>query len=178
MKKWIILTLLSSFSATTAYGRSEKKDWILEKGRLSYHVHYPLKDVEGIATNVKGKGHCENDKCQFLIAVPLKDFKSGDGNRDNHMLEVTKAALNPMVTVKAEFDPSTKGPIDLRCEVNFAGKTHVYDHVPVTQIDDANGTNVKGKLPILLSEFEVERPALLMVKIDDEAPVDFDLAWK
>lgn len=177
--KTLIIFLTTTLLGTMAHAKIDKADWELTQGKLVYHVHYPLKNVEGIATNVKGKGHCENGKCEFLIAAPLKDFKSGDGNRDNHMLEVTRAAQNPMVVAKVTFPQSadTKA-IDARAEISFAGKTHVYEHISLSAT--ANGTNTvtAGKIPLRLSEFAVERPSLLAVKIDDAAPIDFELTWK
>lgn len=175
--KSAFLTVLLFTSTPAAYAAQSKADWVLREGRLTYHVHYPLKNVEGVATNVKGKGHCEKGNCQFLVAVPLKNFKSGDGNRDNHMLEVTKAATDPMVTVRVSFPEPVKELIDARAEVLFAGKSHTYEHVQIATSSHGSETVTKGKLPLALSQYGVERPELLTVKIDDEVPVDFDLTW-
>ena len=40
----------------------------------------------------KGKGVCKDGQCDFLLAVPVKSFDSGDTNRDLHMLQVTRGA--------------------------------------------------------------------------------------
>jgi hypothetical protein len=38
-----------------------------------------------------------------LIAVPVKSFDSGDSNRDLHMLQVTRGAQFPLVTVRTRL---------------------------------------------------------------------------
>lgn len=176
--KRIIFTFILMLSLP-AMGKLAKADWEVKAGALTYHVSYPLKKVIGVAKNVKGKGHCEAGSCQFLVAVPLKDFQSGDGNRDNHMLEVTKAGTNPMVMVNVKFADSVNAgdQIDAKAEITFAGKSHVYDHITIKS--SASGAQVitSGTVPLVLSDFSVERPSLLAIKVDDAAPVDFEITW-
>jgi hypothetical protein len=171
--KWLLLVL-----AIGAHAQITKTDWALSKGKLTYHVRFPLKKVEGVSENLKGKGHCEGDTCEFLIASPVKGFESGDGNRDNHMLEVTKAGPFPMVTARIKIPKSTiltsfTGP----AEINFGGQTHTYQ-VQVKGHAEGAATAVSGTIPLKLSDFKIERPALLGVKIDDAVPVGFELRWE
>lgn len=178
MRKWILFS--SALISSVAWAKLPKQDWEVQSGQLTYHVSYPLKKVDGTAKNVKGKGHCEKGLCQFLIAVPVKSFESGDGNRDNHMLQATKAALNPMIVVKVNFPEDSVGKaMDTKAEITFAGKTKNYDHVQIKTTIASNGTaTTTGTLPLVLTDFEVERPSLLGIEIDDSVPVDFELSWK
>ena len=174
----VLLTLIFVFSSAQALAKLPKPDWEISSGTLTYHVSYPLKNVDGVSKSAKGKGRCESGSCQFLIAVPVKSFDSGDGNRDNHMLETTKAALNPMVIIKSKFNDDIQNDLlEMNLEVTFAGKTHTYEHVKVkTQIREKEA-KTSGTIPLVLSDFDIERPSLLTVKIADSAPVDFDLTW-
>ncbi len=170
--------LIGSLICLPASAEIAKTDWNLVKARLTYHVHYPLKNVEGVSEGAKGKGQCTKDACQFLVAVPVADFKSGDGNRDNHMLEVTKASINPMVSIRTELPRAANlENLTLKAEVTFAGQTHTYSAVPVKTSTKDGVTTVRGQLPLLLSDFQVERPSLLGVRISNEVPVDFELSW-
>jgi hypothetical protein len=173
-----LVPVFSIVISLPALAKLPKDDWEIKGGKLSYHVNYPLKKVVGTSENVKGKGHCSEKSCEFLVAVPVKTFESGDGNRDNHMLEVTKAALNPMIAAKVSFAiGTTDGAIDARAEVQFAGKSHTYEHIRVNASINGDRAVTTGRIPLLLSDFAVERPSLLTVKIDDAAPVDFELTW-
>ena len=69
--------------------------WILQQGTLTYHVSHPLHQSEGVSHEVRGKGICHAGQCDFLIAVPVKSFDSGDSNRDLHMIQVTRGAQFP-----------------------------------------------------------------------------------
>jgi hypothetical protein len=66
-----------------------------KQSTLTYHVSHPLHQSEGVSHAAKGKGVCHAGQCDFLIAVPVKSFDSGDSNRDLHMLQVTRGAEFP-----------------------------------------------------------------------------------
>lgn len=174
--KWIALCM--AFLIPKVHAEIGKSDWILSKGKLTYHVRFPLKKVEGISEAAKGKGHCDNQSCEFLVACPVKSFESGDGNRDNHMLEVTKAGPFPLISVRIKL-PKSVGieSFNADAEINFAGQSHTYNVSVQSRSENASRV-VSGTVPLKLSDFKIERPTLLTVKIDDEVPVDFDLVWQ
>ena len=64
--------------------------WVLDQSTLTYHVSHPLHNTDGVSHMAKGKGVCHAGQCDFLIAVSVKSFDSGDSNRDLHMLQVTR----------------------------------------------------------------------------------------
>src|SRR5881397_2305288 len=79
------------------------KDWQLQESTLIYHVSHPLHQSEGVSHAARGKGVCNAGQCDFLIAVPVKSFDSGDSNRDLHMLQVARGGQFPMVTVRTRL---------------------------------------------------------------------------
>ncbi|OFZ17708.1 MAG: hypothetical protein A2Z20_01645 [Bdellovibrionales bacterium RBG_16_40_8] len=178
MKFFIIQILISVLTSHVALAKLQKSVWSITNGELSYHVHFPLKNIIGTAKNVKGKGQCQSGDCTFLIGVPVKDFNSGDGNRDNHMLETTKAALQPVITVIVKFkEPTEINQLEATAQVAFANTTHTYEHVAISAKMTGENIEVKGQLPLVLSHFDIDRPSLLGVKIDDSVPLDFTLFW-
>src|SRR3984885_13604143 len=95
----LLLAPLSPFAAADS-------QWILQQSTLTYHVSHPLHETEGVSHAAKGKGVCHAGQCDFLIAVPVKSFDSGDSNRDLHMLQVTRGAEFPLVTVRTRLPES------------------------------------------------------------------------
>ena len=155
-----------------------KKEWALQSGPLTYHVNYVLKKTEGVSHNVKGKGQCEAGTCEFLVAAPVNSFDSGDGNRDAHMLEVTKGSANPMIVVRTKFsDPQNFEGLSVDSTIQFAGKEHEYKGIKVTVTGKDGPLHVHGSVPLKLKDFAIEAPTLLGIAIDDSTPVDFDLVW-
>jgi YceI-like protein len=154
--------------------------WILQQGTLTYHVSHPLHQSEGVSHEVRGKGICHAGQCDFLIAVPVKSFDSGDSNRDLHMIQVTRGAQFPMVTVRTRLPESvsTSAAIQADLEIQFAGQTVQYKQVSFTLATQANEIHITGTIPATLSDFKIDPPSLLTIPVKNEMPVRIDLTWK
>src|SRR6202045_3468756 len=83
--------------------------WVLEQSTLTYHVSHPFKQTDGVSHAARGKGVCHAGQCDFLIAVPVKAFDSGDSNRDLHTLQVARAGQFPMSTVRTRLPEDAPG---------------------------------------------------------------------
>src|SRR5579871_6625790 len=83
-----------------AFGEGQ---WVVTQSTLSYHVSHPLHQIDGVSHAARGKGVCHAGQCDFLIAVPVKSFDSGDSNRDLHMIQVARGAEFPMVVVRVRL---------------------------------------------------------------------------
>lgn len=148
-------------------------DWTVESGTLRYTLKHMLHTVEGTSKEVKGLGRCDKD-CQFLVAAPVKSFNSENANRDSNMQQITHAAVNPMTELRATVKAPAAGTVKTQGEVKFAGKSHSYP-LELTFSPEKNGFRVRTKIPLKLSDFEVERPSLFGVAVENDVPVDVDL---
>ncbi|MHB1794133.1 MAG: hypothetical protein ACYCPO_04140 [Acidobacteriaceae bacterium] len=154
--------------------------WALEQSTLSYHMSHPMHEVDGVSHAAKGKGICHAGQCNFLIAVPVKSFDSGDSNRDLHMIQTTRGAQFPMVIVRTEFpEAATTSPtIYADLEVQFAGQTAHYQHVAFQRVTQGNQVRITGTIPTTCSDFKIDRPSFLTVPIKNEIPVKVDMTWQ
>ena len=129
-----------------------ESQWVLEKSTVTYHVSHPLHDTDGVSHAARGKGACRAGECEFLIAVPVKSFESGDTNRDLHMLQVTRGGQFPMVTVRTRALEEQQ-PRDDEHRVWRA----------------ARGT---------LDRLPVDPPTLFAVPVKNEMPVRVEMTWR
>ncbi|HXM64691.1 MAG TPA: YceI family protein [Terriglobales bacterium] len=177
MDKKILLAFLLAALPTFAAADSQ---WILKQSTLTYHVSHPLHQSEGVSHAAKGKGVCHAGQCDFLIAVPVKSFDSGDSNRDLHMLQVTRGAEFPIVTVRTRLPESaeTSSTVNADLEIQFAGQTAHYKQVPL-KLETQNGeTHITGTIPATLTDFKIEPPTLLTMPVKNEIPVRVDMTWR
>ncbi len=153
--------------------------WVLDQSTLSYHMSHPMHQVDGISHAAKGKGTCHAGQCDFLIAAPVKSFDSGDTNRDLHMLETTRGAQFPMVVVRTHFPEAqtNSSTIEADLDVEFAGQTAHYSHVPFQRVTQGNQVHITGTIPSTCSDFKIDRPSFLTVPIKNEIPVKVDMTW-
>jgi hypothetical protein len=153
--------------------------WVLDKSALTYHVSHPLHQSEGASHAARGKGICHAGQCEFLIAVPVKSFDSGDSNRDLHMLQVTRGAQFPMVTVRTRLPETaaTSATIHADLEIQFAGQTVAYKQVAFQLTTEGREMRITGTIPATLSDFKIDPPSLLAVPVKNEMPVRVDMTW-
>ena len=177
MKGKILIAFL--FLAVPALGQTDSQ-WVLSQSTLTYHVSHPLHQTEGISHAARGKGVCHAGQCDFLIAVPVKSFDSGDSNRDLHMLQVTRGGEFPMVTVRTSLpeDASASATIHADLEVQFAGQTAKYKQIPFEQVKQGNETKISGTIPATMSDFKIDPPSLLTVAVKNEMPVRVEMTWR
>jgi hypothetical protein len=178
MNAKMLISLL--FLALPQLVTAAESQWVLEQSTLTYHVSHPLHQTEGVSRAARGKGVCHEGQCDFLIAVPVKSFDSGDSNRDLHMLQVTRGAQFPMVTVRTRLPEGSPESADIRAdlEVLFAGHTVQYKQVPFQVIKVGGEIQISGSVPATLSDFKIEPPSLLAMPVKNDIPVMVKMTWR
>ncbi len=165
-------------SALTAFAQQDST-WLLDQSTLTYHMSHPLHEVDGVSHAARGKGVCHAGQCDFLIAAPVKSFDSGDSNRDLHMLQVTRGAQFPIVTVRFHLpEAALASPtIDSDLDVQFAGQTASFKHVPFQQTVQGAEHRITGTIPATLTDFKIDPPTFFTVPIKNDIPVRVDMTW-
>jgi hypothetical protein len=187
MKRGFLFAFLLVFAAIfparclVAQSDSQQSDsqWIFDQGTLSYHMSHPMHEVDATSHAARGKGVCHAGWCDFLIAVPVKTFDSGDTNRDLHMIEATKGAQFPIILVRAHFPQAETSQqwIHADLEVQFAGQTAHYAKIAFERTQQGSEVRITGTIPLTCSDFNIDRPSFLTVPIKNEIPVRVDMNW-
>src|SRR5262252_8404778 len=165
-KKLLVFFLFAAISRLSAADST----WVLKESALTYHVSHPLHQTNGVSHAARGKGICHAGQCDFLIAVPVKSFDSGDSNRDLHMVQVTHGAEFPMVTVRTRLPESAaiEATIHADLEIQFAGQTAHYRQVEFQVIKQGNDIKISGTIPATLADFKIDAPTLLTLPVKNE----------
>jgi hypothetical protein len=175
IRRFCLFTLLLA----APFAAAAQTQYILVKSTLTYHMSHPMHDVDGVSTAARGKGTCGDGKCDFLIAAPVKSFSSGDSNRDLHMIEAVHGAEFPMVVVRTTLPQNVPdGTIYADLEVQFAGQTAHFPHVPFQKSTSGSAVHITGTVPSTCSDFKIDRPSFLTVPIKNEIPVSVDMTWQ
>ena len=175
-----IRLLLLALLALSSLAFAADSQWVLDQSTLTYHVSHPLHQVDGTSHAARGKGVCSNGVCDFLVAATVKSFDSGDSNRDLHMLQVTRGAQYPMVTVRTHLPESSANDAQIHADldVEFAGQTAHYKDVPFQLSTQGNEKHLTGTIPTKLNDFKIDPPSLLTMPIKNDIPVKVDMTWK
>ena len=154
-----------------------------QQSTLHYKIVHKLHEVEATSQELEGKALLKADgTVQVMVRAKVSGFRSGDTNRDEHMMEVMEAASFPTVTFKAvgKIAPPARFPVQY--DVPLAGELELHGKkFPETinvhvDMPAANTWRVTGSFDVSLDKYGVERPALLLVKIEDACHMTIDLS--
>jgi polyisoprenoid-binding protein YceI len=145
---------------------------------LSYHLVHKLHAVVGTSSAVEGRARLLPDgTLQVAVRSRVEAFDSGNGNRDEHMLEATEAARFPYVSVKAvgPFRAPASYPatveIPLEGELTFHGRSRPVAFPVTVRLAGPSSAIADASFPVSLDAYGVERPSLFFVKVDDRIDV-------
>jgi polyisoprenoid-binding protein YceI len=168
-------------------GASEQQAYTVDAAQstIRYHVNHKLHAADGRSSSIEGKAVVQPDgKVLAMIRIPVATFDSGDANRDATMRDTLEAGRFPFVVFKGVTSllmPAALGkgiPTTLQGQLEFHGVTQAVS-VPVTlQFGNDGSARVTGKTTLSLDSFRINRPSLLMIKLDDECTIDIDLKLK
>jgi hypothetical protein len=172
---WLALLLVGPVGLAAADGQ-----WILEHSTLTYHVSHPLHQIDGVSHAARGKGVCQAGQCEFLIAVPVKSFDSGDSNRDLHMVQVARGGQFPLVTVRLRLpeEAASQATIHADLEIEFAGQTAHYSQIAFQHVTHGNEAQITGTIPTTMTDFKIDPPSLLAIPTKNEIPVKVEMTWR
>jgi len=110
----------------------------------------------------------------------VKSFDSGDSNRDLHMVQVTRGAQFPLVTVRTRLPESAaaSATINADLEIQFAGQTVQYKQVPFKlEMHGGRNSHHRDNSGHTL-RFQIDPPSLLTMPVKNEIPVRVDMTWR
>lgn len=149
---------------------------------VAYRLVHKLHTVEGVSRAIEGRARVLADGgVQVMVRARVDSFDSGNGNRDADMRAATEAARFPSVTFKAAGRlprlPSAgeTAEVVLQGELTFHGRTRPIEAPIRVRFDTEDRATVEGTFGISLEAFEVERPSLLFVKVEDRVEITASL---
>jgi hypothetical protein len=155
----------------------------LREGTLSYTVVHRLHEVRGVSRQIEGRALARRDgTVRVQVRAKVASFDSGNSNRDEHLREVTHGVRHPYASVKGTMTRlvlplATPAESTLHAVVELNGCKRAVD-VPVKLKPEGGGVRATFSFPISLEAFKVERPSLLLVKVDDRVVIKGDLLFR
>lgn len=201
MKKLLIAGMLLTLAAG-AYAQSTSKTFYAnddkKKDVVMFTSQAPLETIVGKTAEIVGMvdvdpANVSTAKARF--EVDLATLKTGIDMRDTHMreqyLEVAKypKAIFELTKVlkSSQNTLDDSKPVDLTVEGNFTvhGVTKAITiPMKVTYFKESESTksrlpgdiiHVQAKWDLLLSEYSINRPQFIILKLDDKQAIDIDV---
>jgi len=146
-----------------------------EKSVINYTGKHFLHKWSAENKNISGLIQIENETISNIgVIAKVSDFRSGNSNLDSNSLRVLDALKFPNVIFKSTSIKQDNEQIIIDGIMNFHGiEKDINISAKVVQIDES--IQLSGKFSVYLTEFLIDRPSLLTMKVDDEINLEFEL---
>jgi len=172
-----ILVILTAFIFT---GQSSAET---ERKIITYTVTHPMKTVAGVCANpqVQGlaltKANNVISASAFQVVVPIIGMSSGNRNRDSTMQTILGYPAVSEWVAEIETVSLTGSSGVLRGVLRLGAKSAPL--LSEFQTSEQNGELVvRGSMTVRLSDFQIEKPRLLLLAVDDEVKITYEFSVK
>ena len=110
------------------------------------------------------------------VVAKVEDFKSGNSSLDSNSYRVLEALKYPNIIFKSLNIEEVDGMLNIEGLIEFHGIERSID-VMVISTNIENTTKLFGEFTINLSDYSVDRPSLLLRKIDNQITIVFELVF-
>ena len=173
MRLLILLLILSINNLSS----QELKNIDTTKSSISYSGNHFLHKWSAENNNLSGLIKIDNENILNIgVVAKVADFKSGNSSLDSNSYRVLEALKFPNIIFKSLSVASINGLSNIKGLIEFHGiEKNIDVNVKLTTIE--NTTQINGEFTINLSDFSVDRPSLLLQKIDNQITIVFELVF-
>jgi polyisoprenoid-binding protein YceI len=169
MTRMNLLVAWFLIAAAGLLAQTKSVDVLKEESSITYRMSHPLHHIE--ATSKDGWFRVEIDPAKKEIKsvtaqVDVMTFDGGNSNRDSHAMEVIESIKYPDVTFASTAVKQRADSIEVFGKLTFHGVTQEVLMRGVATWED-HKLIVNGGFDLSLTAFKIERPALLMVPVED-----------
>ncbi|KAA9356405.1 YceI family protein [Larkinella humicola] len=146
---------------------------------MTYTMHHPMHTWDGVSREVQSVllYNDATDRIEAVaVAVKLASFDSQNANRDSHALEILDGIKYPRVTFSSTGIEQTQDKLKIWGNLTFHGVTRPVEVLAV-RVDKAGQLLATGEFSIKMSDYNIERPSLMMVPTDESFLVKFSMAY-
>ena len=147
----------------------------LSLSMISYHMVHPLHSWEGISKKFDAVIQYESGTGKLLsvtVTASVASFDSKNKSRDQRALVFTNATQFPDIIFKSTVIHPTEHGADITGNLSFHGISRPVN-LKVDQVLDPGHIICTGTFMLLLEDFKVERPSLLMTKTNNDFTIRF-----
>jgi|SRR5210317_608811 polyisoprenoid-binding protein YceI len=169
----IILLLLVLITFNLSAQEIKKVD--SERSIINYTGKHFLHKWSAENKNISGLIQIENETISNIgVIAKVSDFRSGNSNLDSNSLRVLDALQFPNVIFRSTSIQQENEQIRIDGIMSFHGiEKGINILAKLVQLDES--IQLSGKFSVYLTEFLVDRPSLLTIKVDDEINLEFEL---
>ena len=148
-----------------------------DSSSINYSGNHFLHKWSAENRNISGLINVEDENIVNIgVIAKVSDFKSGNSSLDSNALRVLEAFQFPNIIFKSMNIETLDNEVQIDGLIEFHGiEKGISVLAKFNKIDDE--FQLSGEFTINLSDFSINRPSLLLRKIDEEIYINFNLFY-
>ena len=144
---------------------------------ISYSGTHFLHNWDATNENISGLIELNDNQISKIgVIAKVKDFKSGNSSLDSNSYRVLNALRIPNIVFRSKETVDSLDVVNVSGTISFHGIEKDLN-VLLDKSTENDNITLTGKFTINLSDFNVERPSLLLQKINNEIEVQINLIF-
>ena len=178
-KKLYLLFVTATVLSSLAISKPISLSAIKGESFLNYLLIHPFHEVEAVCKELTCTVQYD-DATHTIIGTSFNadvmSFDSGNSNRDSHAMEVLDALSFPTVSFQSKNITNSGDQLQVTGDLTFHGVTKTISF-PATATSANSKLTVQGKANVSLTAFQIERPSLLMIPVQDTLRISFTMVF-
>ncbi len=177
-----VLAMWLAVIGCASFARAASPELVKDESFVTYHLVHPLHKIEATSKDIQYALDADattKEIKRVSAQVDVTTFDSGNSNRDSHAMEVIDAISYPEVNFVSTSVAQTGDSVHVKGKLTFHGVTKDVD-IAGTSAWSAGKLVLRGGFTVSLAAFNIERPSLLLIPVEDALSFDIVAAfdWK
>lgn len=145
-----------------------------EESFISYTMKHPMHEWTGTSKDLNCIMETDAKGVPQKVAAVVKvaSFDSKNSNRDSHLIEVTDGLTYPTISfTSTAITPAGQGKYKVNGKITFHGVEKPSEFI-MTEETKGSKRSFSGAFQILIEDFKIERPSLMLMKTDNEVLIN------
>lgn len=176
MKLFFFLLVISTSSILS---ERKVKELVVKEAKVQFLSEAPHESIRGVVSEVTGIANLDTNKVS--IHINLNTLKVPNRMMNDHMhenyLETDQFPIASFVGAITKWDLKSK-TVEIEGELNLHGMTKSNFKIQGKILEREDGILIRSQFDIFLSEFKIEIPKLLILKLNDKISIESDILWE
>lgn len=180
MKKFGILLVAIILVINASAQDKVKINSVKGESNIVYSMKHPLHEWKGESKDVTSiilTDEARTTIYQVAVSAKVSSFDSKNANRDSHMMEVTEAIKFPNVTYVSNSVNIESTDFTSSGNITFHGISQPVA-IKGKLIKDGTKLTFTGNFNLKISQFNVDPPSLMGIKIEDDFNLEFKVVYQ
>jgi len=177
--RFVLFIVGLSFQWLLFAGEQTKLSALKDQSFMKYLLIHPLHRIEATSKELQctiGYDDATKTIVSASFSAEVSSFDSGNSNRDSHAMEVLDALTYPTVSFESKNIAATGAELQVSGDLSFHGITKPITLTASTS-SSADSLTVQGNADVSLTSFNIDRPSLLMIPVEDTLGISFTMVF-